>query len=138
MQPSPYQPKVSARLAIPGRRLVGTVDPCRRRLGAARVGGTTFHEFSLHNRFGTWVADLAGVDLTGAAEQTIGIGGTMVSARTVTATLQLAEFRCEAPVSFCQPWPFDFQLLVQQGFLRWFTVDIDTANETLDIVANTQ
>ncbi|MDQ1428877.1 MAG: hypothetical protein QOK39_2353 [Acidimicrobiaceae bacterium] len=27
---------------------------------------------SLHNRFGIWVADLAGVDLTGAAQQTIG------------------------------------------------------------------
>ncbi len=89
---------------------------------------------SLHNRFGTWIADLAGVDLTGVAEQTIGIG----NARTVTATLQLAEFRWEAPVSFCQPWPFDFQLLGQQGFLRWFNVNIDAANETLDIVANTQ
>jgi len=93
---------------------------------------------SLHNRFGAWVADLAGVDLSGAAEQTIGIGGTTVSARTVSATLQLAEFRWEAPVSFCQPWPFDFQLVGQQGFLRWFTVNIDAANETLDIVANRQ
>ncbi len=41
-------------------------------------------------------------------------------------------------MSFCQPWPFDFQLLGQQGFLRWFTVNIGAANETLDIVANTQ
>jgi hypothetical protein len=31
---------------------------------------------SLHHRFGSWVADLAGVDLAGATEQTIGIGGT--------------------------------------------------------------
>ncbi len=29
-------------------------------------------------------------------------------------------------------------ILGQQGFLRWFTVNIDAANETLDIVANTQ
>ena len=43
---------------------------------------------SLQNQFGIWVADLAGVDVTGAAEQAIGIGGTSFSARTVTATLR--------------------------------------------------
>jgi len=93
---------------------------------------------SLHNRFGAWVADLAGIDLHDAAEQTIGIGGVTIKARTVTATLQLAEFRWEAPVSFCHPWPFDFQLLGQHGFLRWFTVSIDAANETFDVTANTE
>jgi hypothetical protein len=41
-------------------------------------------------------------------------------------------------VSVCQAWPFDFQLLGRQGFFRWFTVNIDAANETLDIVANTR
>lgn len=93
---------------------------------------------SLHNRFASWVADSVGIELAGAEEQPIGIGGKLVIARTVTATLQLAEFRWEAPVSFCDPWPFDFQLLGQIGFLRWFTVTIDVANETIDIVAHAE
>jgi hypothetical protein len=93
---------------------------------------------SLHNRFRRWTADLAGIDITGAEERAIGIGGTTITALTVVATLQLAEFQWEAPVSFCDPWPFDFQLLGQQGFLRWFIVHIDAANETFEIVPHTQ
>jgi hypothetical protein len=56
----------------------------------------------------------------------------------VNVELQLAEFRWEAPVSFCDPWPFDFQVLGQEGFLRWFVVELDAANRTLQIVPNTE
>jgi hypothetical protein len=35
---------------------------------------------SLHNRFGRWIADLAGIDLAGVEEHPIGIGGVVVRA----------------------------------------------------------
>ena len=57
-------------------------------------------------------------------------------ARTVTCELHLANFAWEAPVAFCDPWPFDFQVLGQLGFLRWFRVVIDAADETFEVIPN--
>ena len=88
---------------------------------------------SLHNRFAVWIADLAGIDLSGAESERIGVGGRVINARTVPATIQLDGFQWEAPVSFCDPWPFDFHLLGQQGFLRWFRVVLDAADETMEV-----
>ena len=45
---------------------------------------------SLHNRFGSWVADLAGIDLAAAALDQIGVGGTVTEARTVSASCDSA------------------------------------------------
>ena len=91
---------------------------------------------SLHNRFGSWVADLAGIDLATAALDRIGVGGTVTQARTVTCELRLGDVTWEAPVAFCDPWPFDFQVLGQLGFLRWFRVVIDAADETFEVIPN--
>lgn len=91
---------------------------------------------SLHNRFGSWVADLAGIDLAGIDTERIGVGGTVTGARTVTCELHLGNFAWEAPVAFCDPWPFDFQVLGQLGFLRWFRVVIDAADETFEVSPN--
>lgn len=54
----------------------------------------------------------------------------------MTCQVQLGDFIWEAPVSFCDPWPFDFQLLGHPGFLRWFRVVIDAADETLEVIPN--
>lgn len=91
---------------------------------------------ALHNRLGAWVADLAGVDLGGVEPERTGVGGISTDSRTVTCQVQLGDFSWEAPVSFCDPWPFDFQLLGHLGFLRWFRVVIDAADETLEITPN--
>lgn len=91
---------------------------------------------SLHNRFGRWVADLAGIDLAGIDTERIGVGGTVTGARTVTCELHLGNFAWETPVAFCDPWPFDFQVLGQLGFLRWFRVVIDAADETFEVIPN--
>ena len=91
---------------------------------------------SLHNRFGHWVGEEAGVDLSGAEVERIGVGGSVIEARTVTVRLELSELTWEAPVSFCEPWPFDFQILGQLGFLRWFRVVIDAAEEMLEVIPN--
>jgi hypothetical protein len=92
---------------------------------------------SIDNRFASWVAAAAGIDLAGAALERIAVGGTVTEALTVPCALQLGDVTWEAPVAFCDPWPFDFQLLGQLGFLRWFRVVIDAADETFEVIPNT-
>jgi hypothetical protein len=38
-----------------------------------------------------------------------------------------------SPVSFCDPWPFAFNLLGQEGFLRFFRLTICAAEGWLDV-----
>ena len=83
---------------------------------------------ALYNRFGSWVADSLDIDLDGVPLEQIGLGGHTTVARTVITNLTIGEYTWEAPVSFCDPWPFAFQLLGQEGFLRWFTITINAAD----------
>jgi Aspartyl protease len=102
--------------------------------GLPRFGlGCLIDTGSLHNRFGAWVADSAGIDRSGTPAESLGVGGRPTIARTVAVTLAIGEFMWEAPVSFCDPWPWDFQLLGQEGFFRWFRVVIEAADRTLEI-----
>ncbi len=91
---------------------------------------------SIHNRFARWAADFVGVDLATTEPERIAVWGVITEARTVTCSLQLGEFAWKAPVAFCDPWPFDFQILGQLGFLRWFRVVIDAADETFEVTPN--
>jgi hypothetical protein len=89
---------------------------------------------SLHNRFGAWVAEAAGIDLAGAQEERLAVAGFVTVARRATVQLALAGVSWEAPVAFCDPWPLSFHLLGQEGFLRWFEVRIRAAIYEIDIV----
>lgn len=91
---------------------------------------------SVHNRFASWVAAAAGIDRSAIEVERIAAGGAVTEARTTTCALQLGPFTWEAPIAFCDPWPFDFQLLGQLGFLRWFRVVIDAADEVFEIIPN--
>jgi len=91
---------------------------------------------TLHNRFALWIAREAGIDLGDAEPVSLGIGGRATIARTVTVGLRLAETSWEAPVSFCDPWPWDFNLLGQEGFFRWFQVAFDAADRSLEVGPN--
>ena len=86
---------------------------------------------ALFNRFGRWVADEVGIDLEGLPVERIGLGGYALECVVVTARLTIDQFSREAPIGFCTPWPFAFQVVGQEGFLRWFTVTIDAADQTL-------
>lgn len=86
------------------------------------------------NRFGQWVADLAGIDTADAEERLVGVGGHVTVGRTVEVDLRLGEYHWCAPVSFCDPWPWDFHLLGQEGFLRFFDVCISAAALRMEIV----
>ena len=87
----------------------------------------------LHNRFAAWVAEWADVDLAGIPTESLGIGGRSVIGRTATVPLTAAGHAWEAPVTFCDPWPFDFHLLGQAGFFRWFEVCVRAADEELEV-----
>lgn len=89
---------------------------------------------SLYNRFGKWVAEAAGIELEDAPSGYIAIGGlARVETRTVRVQLRIRDVAWEAPVSFCDPWPFGFQILGQEGFFRWFSVLLRAAPEYVEI-----
>jgi hypothetical protein len=85
------------------------------------------------NRFGAWLAKAVGIDLSGAPQSTIVVGGLTATARHARAQLTIAGVRYDAPVTFCEPWPFAFNLLGQEGFLRFFRVTICAAEAWLEI-----
>lgn len=90
---------------------------------------------ALHNRFGAWVAEAAGVDLAGSEEERVAVGGFVTVARHASVQLTLGADTWESPVWFCDPWPLGFHLLGQEGFFRWFDVRVRAARYTIDIVA---
>jgi hypothetical protein len=88
---------------------------------------------STANRFGAWLAETSGLDLDGAPETTLRVGGLTTTARHARADLTIAGLRYDAPISFCDPWPFAFNLLGQEGFLRFFRVTFCAKDFWLEI-----
>jgi hypothetical protein len=88
---------------------------------------------STANRFGAWLAEATGVDLSGAPETPLHVAGVTTIARHARADLTIAGMRYDAPVSFCDPWPFAFNLLGQEGFLRFFRLTLCAAEGWLEI-----
>jgi hypothetical protein len=88
---------------------------------------------TIANRFAPWLAGVAGIDLAGAPRERIALGGIVTTAFHARAELTVAEVRFQAPVTFCDPWPYKFNLLGQEGFLRFFRVTISAAEMWLDV-----
>jgi hypothetical protein len=88
---------------------------------------------ALHNRFGAWLAEAAGIDLSEGQIDHIALAGFATSARSATVQLTLGDTSWDTTVWFCDPWPLSFHLLGQEGFFRWFDVRIRAAREQLDI-----
>jgi hypothetical protein len=61
------------------------------------------------------------------------VGGQALLERTTTVALRVGDHAWEAPVSFFDPWPWDYQLLGQEGFFRWFEVCVRAADLELDL-----
>ena len=85
------------------------------------------------NRFGLWLAEATGIDLTGAPEDRITIGGVTATAKHARVALTIAGMRYDAPTTFCDPWPFAFNLLGQEGFLRYFRLTVCAAEFWLEL-----
>jgi hypothetical protein len=80
-----------------------------------------------------WVADVAGIDLTGALELPLGVGGSGVIARMAMTPLTIGEHTWEAEVGFCDPWPRSWGLLGQLSFFRYFEVTMRAADSELEL-----
>lgn len=115
-------------LELPGTR-GGHVRPAL----PIRIQGLQHAAFALvdtgtvHNRFGQDLAGIAGIDLTDGEHGRIALGGFISEAITVPVQLRLGEAIWQAPVSFCDPWPLEFQILGQEGFLRFFRTTLCAA-----------
>jgi hypothetical protein len=92
---------------------------------------------ALHNRFGAWVAEAAGIDLPAETEQRFAVGGFVTTARRASVHLTLGEVTWVAPVWFCDPWPLAFHLLGQEGFFRRFDVRLRAALYQIEITPET-
>jgi hypothetical protein len=88
---------------------------------------------STANRFGVWLAEVTGVDLSTAPETLLHVAGVATIAKHARVDLTIAGIRYDAPVSFCDPWPFAFNLLGQEGFLRFFRVTLCANESWLDV-----
>lgn len=88
---------------------------------------------STANRFGAWLAEATGTDLSGAPESEIVVGGVTTIGCDARIDLTIAGVRYDAPVTFCDPWPFAFHLLGQEGFLRFFRLTVCAAGFWLEI-----
>ena len=92
---------------------------------------------ALRTRMSAELASLAGIDLTDTIAETINIGG--LTTIGVMARVDLAvtdgtdEFTWNAPVWFCDPWPFPFGLAGLEGFLHHFCVTIRAYDGYLDV-----
>lgn len=69
-----------------------------------------------------------------APEERVAIGGILTTAAFARVELRLGEMRFDAPVWFCDPWPFAFNVLGQEGFLRYVHVELCTAEGWLELV----
>ncbi|MGI8936779.1 MAG: hypothetical protein ACR2JF_00940 [Iamia sp.] len=127
-------------MIIPFRGLPGTHGFTPRPVAdVAITHDTTAHVVALcdtgalYNRFASWVADEIGLDVSAIEPEALGVGGQHLLARTAVLSLRVGEMEWEAPVSFCEPWPWSYQLLGQEGFFRWFEVTVRAADSELDI-----
>ncbi len=87
-------------------------------------------------RFSAEVAEAANLGLKGTPQQRLMIAGVYVNARSARVGLRLGTgaeaAHWDANVWFCEPWPFAFQLLGLEGFLRSFRVTISAYHEWVD------
>jgi hypothetical protein len=88
-------------------------------------------------RFGLHVAELSGVDLDGAPETRLAVGGALVDARMAEVNLRVADGKAShewrAPVWFCEPWTPAFGLLGLTGFFDHFEVTIASYEERIEL-----
>jgi hypothetical protein len=88
------------------------------------------------NRFSAELAELAGVSLDSPlAIDEIAVAGLRTTGRCVRVDLTVGSHRFDAPVWFCDPWPFGFGLLGQEGFFRFFRVTFCPPHDWVECVA---
>ncbi len=88
-------------------------------------------------RFGEYVAELCGVDLSDAPREQLAVGGALVSARMAEVSLRVEDdrdsYEWTAPAWFCDPWTPGFGLLGMTGFFDQFEVTIASYDERIEL-----
>jgi hypothetical protein len=88
-------------------------------------------------RFGAYVAELCGIDLSEAPETRLAVGGNIVSALMAEVHLfiedESANYGWTAPVWFCEPWTPSFGLLGLTGFFDHFEVTIASYEDWVEL-----
>lgn len=88
-------------------------------------------------RLGAYVAELCGIDLSGAPRTQLGVGGSVVNALMAEVHLlveaESTKYGWTAPVWFCEPWIPSFGLLGLTGFFDHFEVTIASYEEWFEL-----
>jgi hypothetical protein len=92
---------------------------------------------ALRTRMSAELAPLAGVELDDALTEEFWVAGlktvgTMARVR-LTMTEGAGQFSWDAPVWFCDPWPYPFGLAGLEGFLHHFVVTVRAYDGYLDL-----
>lgn len=91
---------------------------------------------ALRTRMSADLASLAGIELDDALTEPLTVGGVRTTGALARVTLAMTdgahEESWEAPVWFCDPWPFAFGLAGLEGFLHYFRVTISAYHGYLD------
>jgi predicted aspartyl protease len=88
---------------------------------------------ALRNVFARWIAEEAGIPLRDAPADRLAAGGLVTEAKVARVDLTVGDVRFDAAVWFCDPWPFSFNLLGQEGFLRFFHLELCAADGWLEL-----
>ena len=93
---------------------------------------------ALRTRFSAELAEVAGIELGDGPRERLVLGGVVVEGEAARVTLRIGTgaeaIAWDAPVWFCDPWPFAFQLLGLEGFLRHFRVTVSGYEEWVECV----
>jgi hypothetical protein len=92
---------------------------------------------ALRTRMSAEIASLAGIELFGDLTEEFYVGGLKTTGTlgrvNLTVTDGTDEFSWDAPVWFCEPWPYPFGLAGLAGFLHHFLVTIHAYDGYLEI-----
>ena len=89
---------------------------------------------SINSLLPVWIAEEAGLALGELEARPLGVGGMATEARFVPVRLTAVGHSWEAEVGFTDPWPYDWGLLGQLSFFRYFVVTFRAADFQLEVV----
>ncbi|HEX5267423.1 MAG TPA: aspartyl protease family protein [Acidimicrobiales bacterium] len=92
---------------------------------------------SLNTLLPRWIAEAAALDLAPAEARTLQVAGSVTEAALLPVSLSAAGHTWEAPVAFCDPWPYVWGLLGQLSFFRYFTVTFRATDFEFEVVPTT-
>ena len=92
---------------------------------------------ALRCRFSRQLAVAAGIEPDDSQAERFAVGGIQVEGAPARVTLAIGSgqdrYAWDGAIWFCDPWPFGFQLLGLDGFLRHFRVTLSAYHEWTEL-----